>query len=501
VFDTQTRDGAGGIFLGRVGKSYTTPLFADVMLAGASRSDELAIWRNIQPLAVVDVEATLARANVGGGPRDIAEHIIAADWSPDGRELAMVRHDAGRAVLEYRGQRLYETTKWIGALRVAPDGNRVAFTEYAVSGDDRGWIMVADLDGHARRLTAEYGTVGGLAWSLDRRTIYFSATNASRAREVHALTLDGADRVVLRTPDPLDVQDVARDGRLLVRRSQFRSYVVAPAPGATGERDFSHFDWGDAGDVSPDGRTLAIESPGTEAIDEYEIYLQPIDGAPAAMVGQGRSPKFSPDGNWVVASSIADRTRITIFPVGPGVARTLPAGVLTERWLPTFVGADQVVFVGIEPGHRARLYKQLLAGGDPGPFSPEGVEMIWGSHPVSPDGRLVVARDATLHLGLYPIAGGTPRPIPGLRPDDVPCQWTADGKSLYVVARHGESMQVDLVDVGTGQRARWKELGIAGALGGPQTSYEAPLITRDGQLRAYSVTYGESALYLVTLPR
>jgi len=67
---------------------------------------------------------TLARMPAAGGaPRDVLEGVELADWSPDGRDLAVVRTVGGRARIEFPiGTVVFETAGWIDSMRVSPDG-------------------------------------------------------------------------------------------------------------------------------------------------------------------------------------------------------------------------------------------------------------------------------------------------------------------------------------------------------------------------------------------
>ena len=73
---------------------------------------------------------TLARvALAGGAPREVLEDVQGADWSPDGRELAVIRRVGQRRRLEYPiGKVLYEADM-IFAPRISPKGDLVAFLE------------------------------------------------------------------------------------------------------------------------------------------------------------------------------------------------------------------------------------------------------------------------------------------------------------------------------------------------------------------------------------
>ena len=88
-------------------------------LAGAevlaiSKSGEMAISVNRHAAgAGFERIGTLAQLSMSGGaaPRDVLKEILWADWSPDGKSLAIVRVDAGKKRLEYpAGKVLYETT-------------------------------------------------------------------------------------------------------------------------------------------------------------------------------------------------------------------------------------------------------------------------------------------------------------------------------------------------------------------------------------------------------
>src|SRR2546427_7905103 len=71
---------------------------------------------------------------------------------------------------------------------------------------------------------------------------------------------------------------------------------------------------------------------------------------------------------------------------------------------------------------------------------------------VSPDGRFVFARDLSGKGGLYPIAGGEPRGLPGWTPDDIWITWSADGHSAYVYHDDKTSALVYLLDLANGKR-------------------------------------------------
>ena len=90
--------------------------------------------------------------------------------------------------------------------------------------------------------------------------------------------------------------------------------------------------------------------------------------------------------------------------------------------------------------------------------------------------------------------GGPPEEIPGIEAGDVPLQWSADGRALYVL--HGEwepSARIIRLDLRTGRREPWKVLSAPDAAAGVYTAS----ITPDGRWYAYGIQEVLSDLYLV----
>lgn len=115
--------------------------------------------------------------------------------------------------------------------------------------------------------------------------------------------------------------------------------------------------------------------------------------------------------------------------------------------------------------------------------------------PVSPDGRLVAVVVAGGRVLLFPLGGGEPRPAPGLAPNEVPIQWSPDGRRLYAY-RHGElPAPVFSVDVVSGRREPLRELIPRDPAGVMDVA--TVRITPDGKSYVYSYNQLLSVLYLV----
>jgi hypothetical protein len=153
----------------------------------------------------------------GGTPRAMAEDLGPADWSPDGTQLAAIRHVGSRSQLEYPiGKVLYKGTS-IWYLRVSPKGDQVAFDDHPVTSTSGAMIMVVDSNRKTRTLREV--AVTGLAWSPNGGEVWFSGGPRDA---LYALTLDGKMRLLHQSAGRLYLTDVFRDGRALVRQDSWR---------------------------------------------------------------------------------------------------------------------------------------------------------------------------------------------------------------------------------------------------------------------------------------
>jgi hypothetical protein len=114
---------------------------------------------------------------------------------------------------------------------------------------------------------------------------------------------------------------------------------------------------------------------------------------------------------------------------------------------------------------------------------------------ISPDRDLVAAVGPDQKGYLYPIAGGDPRPIPGLATGEEPIEWTADGHSLYIY-RPGElPAKVYRLDLATGERTLWRQLMPSDPAGVERIG---PIrMTPDGKTYVYGYHRTLADLYLV----
>ncbi len=437
---------------------------------------------------------TLAQVSVAGGaaPREILERVEWADWAPDGKTLAVSLAGAGKSRIEYPvGKSVYETSGWVSHLRVSPDGELVAFDDHPTPGDDGGSIAVVDRSGKKQVLSPAFSSAQGLAWSIDGR-LWFTATPVGGDRAIYSTTRSGKASPRVRVPGSLLLQDISREGRMLVTRDTHRLELVGLARGDSKERDLTWLGWTVGAAITADGRTILFSEMGEGGGAGYSVYVRKTDGSPAVRLGEGGAQDLSPDGKWALAIQrpTSDR-RLVAYSTGAGETKVFETAGLTifaAAWLADGKG---ILIGAAEPGRGPRVFRLDVAGGKPRALTPEGYSL---DRVTSPDGKWTVVTGPDRRRHLFPLAGGDPATIAGLEDDDEIDQRSADGRFLYVHRRGEVPVKVYRLELATGKKELWRTLMPADAAGVPNVR---PRPSADGQSYVYDLFRFLSDLYLV----
>ncbi len=466
-------------------------------LLAISPSGELALQLGKRAVEPYVSTGTLAVAPAGGGeaPRERMQGVQWADWSPDGKRLAVVRDAGGRNRLESPiGHALYESAGWIGNPRFSPSGDAIAFLDHWGRLGDLGSVMIVDMAGHARKLSEGWGSVQGLAWWPDGKEIWFTGARLGGKRSLYAVTPSGTLRLVYRQTGSLMLADVSSRKEVLILDEDLRVGIVSKAPGEAVERDLSWLDFSALRDISPDGRLILFDEASEGGGDEGSIFVRKTDGSPPVRLGSGFSTSLTPDGRSVLAGSGNDPQVLRQMPVGAGEPRVIATERFLIAWAHWFPDGKRILIAGGEEGHGARLYVRDAHGGSARPVSGEGVHLIPYANVVAPDGQSVAAIGNDGTVSLFPTQGGEPRRIRGLAADELPTGWDATGRFLFVY-RPGElPARVFRLDVASGVRDPWRELLPADPTG--VTFIRPPHFAGDGGSYAYSYARSLSRIFV-----
>ncbi|HEY4228554.1 MAG TPA: protein kinase [Thermoanaerobaculia bacterium] len=455
---------------------------ADIL--SISSSGEMAISLGRRYTIGYETTGTLATVSLGGGtPRPILEDVEDADWSPDGKALAVARHAGNRRRIEYPiGKVLYDAPGWVSSVRVSPDGKLVAFIDHPEQGDSNGSLRV--VDGAGKVTVSGPSASFNVAWSPRGDAIWTSPP-------LSVTDLSGRTRVAWPYPRQTgNLADVSKASNILFIARRSRREIVGSSGGAA-ERNLTWLNWSFPSDISPDGSTVLFDE---QQLDPNGIYLRGLDGAPAVRIGEGRSFGLSPDGKWVLSTRKPGSADFDLIPTGTGETRHLASIDLNLQWASWFPDGRRILISGSERGHGNRLFVAQLPDLKPRPVSPEGFNGV--PQGLSPDGKSVLAVAPDNAYVVFPLEAGEPRPLRGLTADEFPVRLTADGRSVYVFNTARLPNRIDLVEVATGRRSPWREFRPPDPAGVFQTS--PAIISADGKSYVYSYRRILDDLYVMT---
>jgi eukaryotic-like serine/threonine-protein kinase len=481
---------------------------ADSDVLAVSRTAELAILLRRDRLTNL---GTLARVPLAGGtPREVAENVLQADWSPDGTDLAIVRQNGPNTRVEYPiGTLKYDTPSQVRQVRVAPDGKRLAILELA-----RGEWNVAVIDPRTQPVTIARGWrrgATGIAWSSDGKQIWVSGTDSAAPPALYSVDVDtNAVRLVTRLTGGIRIFDLSPRGEALLSNANWRAALVwkvpdqVPAaslePGAVivqppvePERDVSWLDWSALADLSPDGRALLFSEAREGGGRNGGVFLRRLSDSTPIHLGDGIGDALSPDGKWALCRHGA---KLVLTPTGTGQSRELGIDGAFDSgaaWLPD---SRRVVVAGMMKEHGGyRLFIVDTLDETAKPLSPE---KIWGNgsraFAVSPDGLRVAGMTEEQTIAIYALDGAAPGPVNGAVKGEIPIQWSDDGASLFVHDPTALPARVTRITLATGAREPWKEFMPSDAAGVYRI---APvLVTPSGNAYAYNAMRALSELYV-----
>jgi hypothetical protein len=462
----------------------------DLGVEAVSSTQQLALLRQYR----------LSLSSLSGGQmRPLLDGVLAADWSPDGSSMAVLRFVNNVTRLEYPiGNVLVDKIEWPQEMiRISPDGSRVAYAGYASGSSVQ--LLVVDKSGKRTRLGVVSGqsTTGedaSLSWSPKGDEVWFRSFDTSDSGIIYAVDMKGHRRVVLTLPARAKLYDVSRDGQILVGAGLSSIGILAAEPGDSKERDLSCLDSGQPRAISEDGNLIVANISGEAGGPKGAIYLRKMDGSAPVRIADGHAFALAPDAKTIsgYVQNSQGLKRFILFPTGageemetraPGLDMTIVLG-----WLP---GERHYLIEGSYKGKKVQCFDWDADRGSVKPICPEADAEP--QYLISPDRKWVLVRNWGVGTSLYPIDGGPAQPVKGVGEHDDIVGWRSDNRSLYVrPARDDQrSFPVTIVEVSTGKVTPWKELRPAQPVLEVHDLHIAP----EGAY-AYSYVVANSDLYI-----
>ncbi len=455
-------------------------------LASLSSKDRLAFFKGPN-------EPVLEAAPLSGGRTSLlANHAMDADWSPDGT-LSLVIANEGMYSVEYPpGKTLYASSEWIDDLRVAPQGDRVAFVKHPVPMDDGGDVVVATRDGHSRVLSAGWESIEGLAWHPAEREIWFTAARSGVDRSLMAVDMNGRLRQVAQIPGGMLLRDISASGDVLISRATSRMSMFWGHVDGNPPQDISWLDWSRAVAISSDGKRVLFDETGQGGGSHYSVFLYDADKRSSDRLGDGRAIDLSSDGAWVLTQSANEPRKLFLVSVKDHKAALLPDPGLDYRWAKFFPGQCQdILFAGGPPNQKEQLYRQHTPGGTPVPIT-GGVRIRGVVVDDSGDFAVGVAQEAKLTV--VNLRDGSSRSI-GNPGHVVPVAFVGSGQIL-TRREEGDSVLLEMLNLQNGQVRLYKKLPAGDSFG---TAKTFPIfIAKDLKTFTYSRLETLSTLFVVS---
>ena len=206
--------------------------------------------------------------------------------------------------------------------------------------------------GRRRRSLRVFASSNGLAWSPDGSEVWFTAAEVGSNRVLRSATLSGRTRTLARVAGSLTLEDVTRDGRVLI------SHDTATDRGPRARRRRREGSRPVLARLEPHVghlRRRAIRSLQRSGRGRRQRATRStcarLDGSPAVRLGEGNAQSISADGKWVLAFVGApDAPELVVYPTGAGEAKKVPAGGLAVRVRAVAARRAAFLAVGVEKG-------------------------------------------------------------------------------------------------------------------------------------------------------
>jgi hypothetical protein len=280
---------------------------------------------------------------------------------------------------------------------------------------------------------------------------------------------------------------------VLLCSEELRTEISGIDPSVRKERrGLEWFNGSGLGDVSPDGKAILFDEWGGPAGSLYLVVYRKLDGSAPTALGEGATPRFSPDGMTAASPLLTRPPQLALYPVGTGESRRLPLGDITNftsvAWFPD---GQHVLLQASKEGQPVRTYEMDLQGGKPQELGPSDFIGVAVAH----DGQKVAGRNAAGEAVVFNRETQKVQLIRGIGPQDRIEKWTKDGQALLVTTATPWEAQMYRVEVPSGKKTLLQKVELndkAGSIFNVRAYY-----VEDSKTYVYNTRRVLGSLYVV----
>ena len=350
------------------------------------------------------------------------------DWSPDGGSIVFAG-PSGIYLAEVKNRELRRITKSSVGVeewgpRFSDDGKLLLFVRtHPIGAPDEVWTVALD-QGREHLIFSEPGKiVSPPQWSFDGQAIIFSS-NRTGHPALWRISLDSPDKAmeVAEAGSPAWDPAVSRRGYHLAYERLMRTLSIWQMDLTSADKlpsllvsSTSNTDQGPGPQFSPDGSKLAYMS---DRSGTMEIWISNRDGSnpyQLSAVGGAGTPRWSPDGQFVVFDTGTQRgSKIVAMSVRGGAPQILTPDGYNDV-CPSWSRDGKWVYFASYRGESFQVWKVPASGGKPAQVTQHGGHAALESL----DGKfLFYAKNqfAEPEIWRVPVGGGEENLVPLVRP-------------------------------------------------------------------------------------
>jgi len=343
-------------------------------------------------------ERQLTQLSIGGPFLEITD----LSWSPDGKFLAFTEFQPNESAgiffvsIESGEKRRVtsSTREYIGDWmpRFSPDGKNLAFIRMPtfLIADVYVLPLNANAPAGAPRQIASVGSVTGLDWTPDSRSIVFSGSD-NGIDSLRMVPAAGG------RPEPLAAvgthPSISRNPTRLAYERSISDYNIWRIPGprstqptAPPQKWIASTQVDEDPRYSPDGKKILFASDRSGTMD---LWTSNTTGDEPAQLNTGRtppgSPRWSPDSRWITFDSPqSGNSHIFVISADGGAVRRVTQGA-SNNARPSWSGDGKWIYFGSNRTGEWQVWKEPAQGGDAVQVTKRGGREAFES----PDGKLV----------------------------------------------------------------------------------------------------------------